>query len=71
VPDPFPRRAPPEAAVDLDLPDHHPTQGADATEDTTHVRVEDDRREDDTTPDARRAARNEDPVRSGAKCRET
>jgi hypothetical protein len=31
---PFRGRAPPEAAVDFDLPTHRPTQGADATEDT-------------------------------------
>ena len=39
----------------------------------TKVRVEDDRgtREDDEAPDARRAARNEGPARSGAQCRET
>jgi hypothetical protein len=33
--------------------------------------VEDDRREDDKTPEERGPARNEDPTRSGAKCRET
>jgi hypothetical protein len=33
--------------------------------------VEDDRREDDKTPDASRASPYEDPTRSGAKCRET
>jgi len=37
----------------------------------TTARVKDDRREDDQAPDVRRASRNEDPVRSGAKHRET
>ena len=58
MPDPFPRRAPPEAQLTLIYL-------------TTHQRKEPTRRKTQTTArvkNDRRAARNEDPTRSAAQC---
>jgi hypothetical protein len=58
-------------AVDLDLPNHQPTQAADATSPETRRTRRGRPKGGRQAPDARRAARNEDPTRSAAQCRET